>query len=63
MLHAQSNLCECLPVAGDKEVWQAGLSSVDLVCRSSLGQDFNNRGSSKQKSPVVNDLVKRNDAI
>lgn len=55
-------MCKYLLVAGDKEVRQVGLSPVDHASRSSLGQDVNDRGSSKQKSPVVNDLVKGKDA-
>lgn len=62
MFHGQSDLCKCLLVAGDKEVRQTGFSPVDHASRSSPGQDINDRGSSKQKSPVVNDLLKKKDA-
>ncbi|WOG94165.1 hypothetical protein DCAR_0313458 [Daucus carota subsp. sativus] len=50
------------PQLGDKEVRQ-GFSSIDLCGRSSHGQDLYRRVLSKQKSPVVSDLLKGKDML
>lgn len=61
-LHPQSDISVCSVLAGDKEVRQ-GFSSIDLCGRSSHGQDLYRRVLSKQKSPVVSDLLKGKDMV
>ncbi|KAK1355002.1 hypothetical protein POM88_048258 [Heracleum sosnowskyi] len=46
----------------NKEVRQQGPFSIDLACRHSFGLNIDTRGLSKQKSPAVEDIVKRKDA-